>query len=157
MSSTSSNSSDIPLATIARIFKELSFKDPTTTITISTLDLSSEYIKLFINEAILRSNEERIKQNNGGLENVVMDDDHNEMNTSSTQYPTMDELDVEEVDASDDEEDEYILNDESNTQKQLKQVNQESRGRVSGNGGSGNDTLDSNHLAKIAGILLLDF
>ena len=58
----STNEQEIPLKTIARIFKELSFKSSNTRITLSTLELSSEYIKLFINEAIIRANEERLDE-----------------------------------------------------------------------------------------------
>ena len=94
----------IPVTTIARLFKELSFKDPQTRITLSTLELSSEYIKLFINEAIIRANEERIDEGDtlvqiDGIDNVTS----TAKNNQETQYPTIDEIeDSMRIDDDDD-------------------------------------------------------
>ena len=138
----STNEQEIPLKTIARIFKELSFKSSNTRITLSTLELSSEYIKLFINEAIIRANEERLDEGDSlvkidGIDNV-------------TQYPNIEE-DQEEVnveDIEDFDEDDYY-DEITNSQRQLKKLENNTTG--------GNNRLDSRHLQKIAGVLPLDF
>ncbi|EER30432.1 predicted protein [Candida tropicalis MYA-3404] len=138
----STNEQEIPLKTIARIFKELSFKSSNTRITLSTLELSSEYIKLFINEAIIRANEERLDEGDSlvkidGIDNV-------------TQYPNIEE-DQEEVnveDIEDFDEDDYY-DEITNSQRQLKKLENNTTG--------GNNRLDSRHLQKIAGVLTLDF
>ncbi|KGQ80750.1 hypothetical protein MEQ_06314 [Candida albicans P87] len=190
----------IPVTTIARLFKELSFKDPQTRITLSTLELSSEYIKLFINEAIIRANEERIDEGDtlvqiDGIDNVTS----TAKNNQETQYPTIDEIEdsmrIDDDDDSnninigtvnEDDDDELIdddyFQDESDTQRQLRQamdaVNDTTRNNnhnnnrnrtttttTNNNNNNNNNTdnnhadniLDSRHLAKIAGILTLDF
>ena len=138
----STNEQEIPLKTIARIFKELSFKSSNTRITLSTLELSSEYIKLFINEAIIRANEERLDEGDSlvkidGIDNV-------------TQYPNIEE-EQEEVnmeDIDDFDEDDYY-DEITNSQRQLKKLENNTTG--------GNNRLDSRHLQKIAGVLTLDF
>lgn len=138
----STNEQEIPLKTIARIFKELSFKSSNTRITLSTLELSSEYIKLFINEAIIRANEERLDEGDSlvkidGIDNV-------------TQYPNIEE-EPEEVnmeDIDDFDEDDYY-DEITNSQRQLKKLENNTTG--------GNNRLDSRHLQKIAGVLTLDF
>lgn len=136
----------IPISTIARIFKEVSFKDEKTRITQNTLHLSTEYIKLFINEAIIRSNEERIVEGNtlntvDGIDNVVPDIEPTFDNGPSE--VTM----IEQDDNMDSDEDPDDMGDGA-TQKQLAfraDVNLD------------NNTLDSRHLAKVAGLLVLDF
>ena len=182
----------IPVTTIARLFKELSFKDPQTRITLSTLELSSEYIKLFINEAIIRANEERIDEGDtliriDGIDNVASTTSRN--NHEETQYPTIDEIEdsmriddysnninIDPIEEDDDDliDDDYFQ-DESDTQRQLRQamntVNNTTRNNNNNKNGTTTTTtttnnnntnhaeniLDSRHLAKIAGILTLDF
>lgn len=87
----------LEVATVSRIFRDLSFQNSDTKITEKTLKLSSEYIHLFINEAIVRSKEERL----------------NEMNA---------------------------INNDDDTMTRYHDI-----------------TLDSTVLAKVAGILILDF
>lgn len=130
--------------TIGRILKEKSFKNPETRITKKTVQLTTHYINLFINEAILRSNEERIAEGNSltrvdGIDNIP------EMNTQNDEFEFSDDdndPDVEDVDPE--------LDDmqQSSTQRQLSGHLEEI---------TGNDTLDSRHLSKIAGVLLMDF
>lgn len=118
----------VPTATIARIFNEVSFKNEETRITLSTLELASEYIRLFINEAVIRSNEERLLEGDSlnkvdGIDNV--------------QGGTADDFDDENTDGIDPPVDEHT--------------------QINTNVNLSNDTLDSRHLEKVAGILVLDF
>ncbi|RLV90563.1 hypothetical protein JA1_004465 [Spathaspora sp. JA1] len=131
----------IPVATIAKIFRELSFKNDSTRITLNTLELSSEYIKLFINEAIIRSNQERIEEGDSltkvdGIDNVTRTQENTTAATGN-----IDEF-------SDDEfEDEDIPEDDAFTNT----YNQPSTNTLT------NDSLDSRHLNNVAGVLVLDF
>ena len=153
--------------------------------------MSSEYIKLFINEAIIRANEERIDEGDtlvqiDGIDNVTS----TAKNNQETQYPTIDEIEdsmrIDDDDDSnninigtvnEDDDDELIdddyFQDESDTQRQLRQamdaVNDTTRNNNHNNNRNRTTTtnntdnnhadniLDSRHLAKIAGILTLDF
>ncbi|CAH6720462.1 hypothetical protein CLIB1444_04S00584 [[Candida] jaroonii] len=116
----------VNLKTISRIFHELSFKN-NTRISEKALQLSGQYIRLFINEAIIRSNElrlEEIKEQGqvDGIDNVKKD-----MGEDEEEVPdmTMDE-DFEEP------------------LTQMPAIEED-------------DTLDARHLSKVAGVLLLDF
>lgn len=125
--------------TIARILKEKSFKNPDTRITTKTVQLTTQYINLFINEAILRSNEERIAEGNSltrvdGIDNVP--------DISNTQNDDFAFSDDEDIDPDVDD------MQESSTQRQLSGHLEEI---------NTNDTLDSRHLSKVAGVLLMDF
>lgn len=62
MTSQSTNlvSEYIASATIARLLKDVAFKKDTTEITEPAVILSGEYIRLFIQEAVLRANEQRL-------------------------------------------------------------------------------------------------
>lgn len=118
----------IPATTIARIFQEVAFKNEDTRITLSTLDKVSEYTRLFVNEAVLRSNEARIQEGD-----------------------TLNKVDgIDNIDKkSDDIEDDF---DENNQIDPVDAYNL----RTNADHYS-NDTLDSRHLASVAGVLVLDF
>ncbi|KAK6453697.1 uncharacterized protein RJT20DRAFT_62509 [Scheffersomyces xylosifermentans] len=142
----------IPITTIARLFKEVAFKDVNgdTRITLSTLKLSSEYIRLFINEAIIRANEERILEGDSlskvdGIDNVVSN--NNQTNAGDVDGGG-DEIEEDDAVVDDDEIEDIDPDDlqDSNTQRQLKP-----------DVPTANDTLDSRHLSKVAGLLILDF
>jgi hypothetical protein len=139
---TTQEETKISIDTIARIFQEKSFTKPDTKIAKSTLKLTSEYIHLFINEAIVRANEQRLLEGDSltkvdGIDNV-----------SQKVLLTQVDADVsdngDDIDIDEDPEDYH----ETNTQRQLSGAFDNT---VS------NDTLDSRHLAKIAGLLVLDF
>ncbi|KAH3680491.1 hypothetical protein WICMUC_000279 [Wickerhamomyces mucosus] len=75
--------SDIPITTISRLFQTVVFTEEDTRITQQTLELSSEYLKMFVREAILRANEARINQNKNEGRNLgekliddVLDTEH---------------------------------------------------------------------------------
>lgn len=121
----------VQAATIARIFREIAFKNDETKITVNALALASEYIKLFVNEAIIRSNDERLLEGDSltkvdGIDNVLQHQDE-----------VVNELSDDDVE---------IPEDESSTQAQLRQAQADTT-----------DLVDSRHLAKIGGILVLDF
>ncbi|RCK66025.1 hypothetical protein Cantr_01690 [Candida viswanathii] len=153
----------IPIKTIARLFKELSFTTPESTrITLSTLELSSEYIKLFINEAIIRANEERVDEGDAlgkvdGIDYVTTQypDSQEITGTQGEKKEEEEEVGVElgegddddDVDVDDFDEDDYY-DEISNSQRQLAKLD---------NGSTANNRLDSRHLQKIAGVLVLDF
>lgn len=133
----------IPLLTIARIFENLSFKSKDTKITANTLKLSSEYIRLFINEALIRSNEERLLEGNAvdkvdGIDNL--DDDLDDANAEVEVPPTAE---------FDEDEDEDIDNQIPGEMTQGDRLNND--------GQQDNQMLDTRHLSKIAGVLVLDF
>ena len=123
----------IPETVLARIFHEVAFKDENTRITAKAMKLSQEYIRLFVQEAIMRSNEERLLEGNSlttvdGIDNVdkPMDDEEDP------------EKELEDTAI-------YDGDDTNNFTTQRPPTDTE------------NDTLDSRHLAKIAGVLVLDF
>lgn len=122
----------VPETLLARIFHEVAFKDENTRITAKAMKLSQEYIRLFVQEAIIRSNDERVLEGN-----------------SLTTVDGIDNVD-KPVDGEDDPdkevEDTAVYEENSNyfaTQKPPEDPE--------------NDTLDSRHLAKVAGVLVLDF
>lgn len=118
--------------TVARAFHETAFKKPNTRITDTAMALSTEYLRLFINEAVLRANEERAKEapvtEIDGIDNIASlgPEDENEL----------DQFD----DASDNE--------------------LESRGlaiATQASVSSSSDILDVRHLSNVAGLLVMDF
>lgn len=124
----------IPLITIARTFAEVSFKNTDSRITANTLKLSAEYIKLFINEAVLRSNEERINEGNSlnkvdGIDDVEIDDAAVDAEVS--------------LDEDVDEDDIEIPAPATQYRPREEEV--------------GNNVIDTRHLSKVAGVLVLDF
>ncbi|KAK6198518.1 CENP-S associating centromere protein X-domain-containing protein [Scheffersomyces amazonensis] len=133
------NQPNIPIATIARIFREISFKNDNTRITQTALELSSQYISLFINEAILRSNEERIVE--GDELDKVDGIDGIEENQRQTHQVDRDEQELDDIGDED-----VIDPPESQTQFGVDQEHVKL-----------SESLDSHHLSKIAGVLILDF
>lgn len=118
----------VPSATIARIFQELSFQSKSTKITAPAVILSSEYIRLFIQEAVLRSNEERLAElAKESTVKEVSEIDENE----------------EQLDTEDNEEDEALrgLGLMSQLETEMPKL----------------DALEASHLAAISGLLLMDF
>jgi hypothetical protein len=55
----------IPLNTLARIFEVAVFEHDDTRITEQALELSSEYLRMFVREALLRANEDRENPKDG--------------------------------------------------------------------------------------------
>lgn len=147
---------NISVSTIARLFKEVSFQDEKTRIATKTLELSAEYIRLFTREAILRSNEERLREDSllkvDGIDNVAkqrkIESKHEgiEATVADTimQMEAEDEDEVPTTDLSSD----IDIPDDYATQK---------GNAYNDNVDLDNDVLDARHLGKIAGILILDF
>lgn len=145
---TNKDSAAIPIATIARLFQTSAFKNEKTRITQKTLQLSSEYIKLFINEALIRSNEERLAEGDSltkvdGIDNL---NKTREMEQGDIEARVADNTmnDGSEPDDDDDMDDPT----QTGTQNQT---------AYNSDVDLGNDTLDAKHLSKVAGILVLDF
>lgn len=125
------------LETVVRIFRELSFKNDDTKITQKTLELSSAYIQLFVKEAIVRANEERIAEGDSlhkvdGIDNIYDGSTSNRTEEDVEQTEHFDPDDISEQDT-------------------------QTRMAYDSDLPLDNDTLDSRHLAKVAGILILDF
>lgn len=124
----------ISSATVARVFHELSFKNEKTRIASSSVALSTEYMRLFVQEAIIRSNAQRLAEVPpsaiDGIDNVESQADAD--NIDNDQF---------RENASDEEFEERGLG--VSTQMPPPSV--------------GNDTLDSRHLAAVAGMLVMDF
>ncbi|CUM63541.1 uncharacterized protein PRCAT00001119001 [Priceomyces carsonii] len=125
------------LETVVRIFRELSFKNDDTKITQKTLELSSAYIQLFVKEAIVRANEERIAEGDSlhkvdGIDNIYDGSRSNKTEEDVEQTEHFDPDDISEQDT-------------------------QTRMAYDSDLPLDNDTLDSRHLAKVAGILILDF
>lgn len=57
------NPDDIPITTISRLFQTVAFEHDDTRITKQTLQLTAEYLKMFVREAILRADEARANAN----------------------------------------------------------------------------------------------
>lgn len=136
----------VSLAVIARLFKSLSFKNDNTRITKKTLELSSEYIRLFIHEALLRSNEARIAEvpmrQVDGIDNLEKDnDERNDEDENSDSLSKMEDSD----------------NELSSEEGEMTNFNSQNKTAVNPAAEMGNDALDLRHLAKVGGILILDF
>lgn len=130
--------SNLLTATIARLFKNVAFQNESTKISTKSLDLVSEYIRLFTQEAILRSNEERLAEEPlgrvDGIDNTSTQREferHHE-GVESKVADTQNEEDIEVPT--------QISNNAFNTTVEL-----------------GNDVVDTRHLARVAGVLVLDF
>jgi hypothetical protein len=61
----------IPLTTLKRLFQTAVFEHDDTRITEQALELSSEYLRMFIREAVLRANEARVGTSNDDDNGVV--------------------------------------------------------------------------------------
>lgn len=120
----------IPPETVARVFQDVAFRRPNTRISAKAVALSTEYLRLFVEEAVLRANEQRKAEEPptqiDGIDNVAdaaEDAEADPFNTSMDEEPEQRGLGVST------------------------QVPAE----VS------NDTLDTRQLAAVAGLLVLDF
>lgn len=138
--------------TISRLFHQVAFKNGDTRLSEKSLQLSSQYIRLFINEAIQRSNDERVAEGDSiykvdGIDNI----DRNEAEVAEEKAPdttfTEENTMGQEEEGEEDEEEEEELPSNPNSQ-----YNNEPNGTD-----LGTDTIDARHLSKVAGVLLLDF
>ncbi|OBA19639.1 hypothetical protein METBIDRAFT_46243 [Metschnikowia bicuspidata var. bicuspidata NRRL YB-4993] len=116
--------------TIARVFSEVSFSNASTRITSSAVALSAEYIRLFVREAILRANAQRLEEaaptEVDGIDNV----------TAAAAPP------ADYGDGSDASDDEGVA---LPVPTQLPPATDSS------------DTLTTRHLAAVSGLLVVDF
>lgn len=145
---TTNDSASIPISTIARLFQTAAFKSEKTRITQNTLQLSSEYIKLFINEALIRSNEERLAEGDSltkvdGIDNL---NKPREMELGDIEARVADNT---MNDGSDPDDDDYM--------DDPTQFGSQNQTAYNSDVDLGSDTLDAKHLSKVAGILVLDF
>lgn len=119
----------IPPATVARVFKDVSFQRDTTRVSASTVALSAEYLRLFVREAILRANAQRLEDQPtkiDGIDNVAA------------------------ANAVDDGDDQFHETQDEYEERGLgvpTQVPPEDT----------NEVLDSRHLAAVSGLLVMDF
>lgn len=76
----------IPPETVARVFQEVAFRRPNTRISSKAVALSTEYLRLFVEEAVLRANEQRKTEEPSstvdGIDNVDNGDNEGDFNTS---------------------------------------------------------------------------
>ncbi|EGV66378.1 hypothetical protein PSN45_003024 [Yamadazyma tenuis] len=128
----------INLKTISRLFHELAFNKENTRLSQKTLQLSAQYINLFIREGILRSNDERLSDGDR-LSHVDGID-----NLETIRGNEGEEVEEEVPDITLNEDD---IQSNPNTQYTSNEPPAD----------GDNDTLDVRHLSKIAGVLLLDF
>ncbi|CAK7902599.1 hypothetical protein CAAN1_07S03554 [[Candida] anglica] len=131
----------IPINTIARLFQTVSFQEENTRITGKALQLSAEYIRLFTEEAILRALQEQEAE-----ESLTKVDGIDNINSQKLLESQHEGTEAKVVDSQSDEEMDAL---EEDTQRGVNAYNSEVD--------LGNDVLDTRHLAKVAGILVLDF
>lgn len=130
----------VPGATIARIFRELAFKRDTTEITEPTVILCGEYIRLFVQEAILRSNEQRLAElgEKRTQEDLKQAEDQAKKEASE-------EFETNDADDDEDFADEDLgfrgLGVFTQTEFDVPPI----------------DALETRHLAAVSGLLLMDF
>lgn len=135
MSSTGMSASTpcmVPSATIARIFHDVAFKKKDTKITAPAVLLSGEYIRLFVQEAVLRANEQRLADLSSGPANgdePKKDDLGDEEN------------DEEDFDFDEEEDDHRGLGVSTQIEVDVPPM----------------DVLEARHLAAVSGLLLMDF
>lgn len=140
----------VPPSTIARVFSEVSFSKDNTRITSSAVGLSAEYIRLFVREAVLRANAQRLAEGVpteiDGIDNVAP---YGEILDALDEFGG-DEDDVFEHENEHENEHEHEHDDEI-----------EDRGLgVSTQmppASDSNDALTTRHLAVISGLLVMDF
>lgn len=120
----------VPPELVARVFHDVAFQKPDTRITASTVALSTEYMRLFIKEAIVRANDVRLEEEPltaiDGIDNVVQ---------ATQPLQNVDQF----GDASVEEEDVELPEQEEQPPT------------------SSASTLDTRHLKAVAGVLVLDF
>lgn len=130
----------IPAATIARVFQEVSFKDPQTLVSAPAIVLSSEYIRLFVREAVLRANEQRVAE----LETAPKVEDEEMIPAEKTHNNEEKENIDRGIDDDEQGDEEDFSNRELGVSIQLELP-------------PVNDALETRHLAEISGLLLMDF
>lgn len=130
----------ISSVTVARVFHDISFKNDQTRIASSTVGLSAEYIRLFVQEAILRSNAQRLADHPpseiDGIDNL--------RDQKGTQGDDLD-IDIENDQFRENSFDDELEERGLGVSTQMPPP------------AGGNDTLDSRHLAAVAGMLVMDF
>lgn len=126
----------VNLKTISRLFHGVAFKNEETRISENTLQMSAQYIRLFINEAIMRSNEVRIAE---GQEINQVDGIDNVENARN----------IEREDPEEELPDMTLNEDDIPSNPNTQFGNEDTH--------LDNNTLDARHLSKTAGVLLLDF
>lgn len=121
----------VPPELVARIFHDVAFQKPNTRITASTVGLSTEYMRLFIREAIVRANEVRLQEEPptevDGIDNVALE---KELLQNYDQFGDTSLEEEEDVEVPEPEEVPPT---------------------------STNGVLDTRHLSAVAGVLVLDF
>lgn len=131
----------VPGSTIARVFHELAFKKKTTEITQPTVILCGEYIRLFVQEAILRSNQQRLAE----LDEKRTQEDVKPESGPFEGSEVGEENEVADAEQEDDFDDKELgfrgLGVFTQTELDVPPV----------------DTLETRHLAAISGLLLMDF
>lgn len=126
----------VNLGAISRLFHESCFRNEDTRMTQKSLQMSAQYIRLFINEAIIRSNEER------RLEGDRMEKVDGIDNIEEVRENEGDEVEEEVPDIT-------MMEEEPSTQMPTQYGSTETSDDTS--------TIDTRHLSAIAGVLLLDF
>lgn len=126
----------VNLTTISRIFHEICFQNEDTRMTQKSLQLSAQYIRLFVNEAIIRSNDER-KLEGDKMEKVDGIDNIEEMRQNEGE-----EVEEEVPDIT-------IAEEEFPTQMPTQYGSTDVSEDFS--------SIDTRHLSAIAGVFLLDF
>lgn len=162
----------IPLTTLARLFQNVAFRSEKTRITKRTLELSSSYINLFVNEALIRSNEARIQEGDkltkvDGIDNLEgareAENPNNDAEVNDTLFADTlnnstvmkDNLVDGASNATLQESDDIFSDDNDDANEKISST--QSKTAFNSDMDLGNETLDTKHLSKIAGILVLDF
>lgn len=125
----------VNLKTISRLFHGVAFKHEDTRISEKALQLSGQYIRLFVHEAITRANEQRLSE--GQTLNQIDGIDNIE--------PAREQRDEPEEELPDMTLNEDDIPSNPNTQFAHEENDDD------------NQALDARHLSKVAGVLLLDF
>lgn len=136
----------VPPSTIARVFSEVSFSKDNTRITSSAVGLSAEYIRLFVREAVLRANAQRLAEGVpteiDGIDNVAP---YGEI------LDALDEFGGDEDDVFEHEHENEHEHDDEIEDRGLGVSTQMPPASDS------NDALTTRHLAAISGLLVMDF
>ena len=125
----------VPPSTVARVFSEVSFARDSTRITSSAVALSAEYIRLFVLEAILRANAQRLSEEKpteiDGIDNTENIDTLDALETHDQFPDSYDDIDEEDRGLG--------------VSTQMPPAT------------DANDALTTRHLAAISGLLVMDF
>lgn len=127
----------IPLATVARVFHDVAFKNDDTRVTAPTVAVSAEYIRLFVREAVLRANAQReaegVATAGDGIDNIseAVEPDLGTQFVDDSERPDSDLDDADEA-------------------RGLGVATQAPPDEL-------NETLVTRHLAAVSGLLVMDF